>query len=238
MRLLAALLLVLSLSAGVSAGQLSLFAPTGSIVVDGNSLTQYVGDVGDWPNCLTPCSNAFGDWIYASLAFFALNQQGPTIYNVGVPGQTTQQLAQTASTRVDSHYNSAAANNILVFWEVSNELIAGTAPEVALEHLRDYVVARKAVGWKVVILTVIPRYADTYAFEWSRLGTNTQMRARWNQDLGADLLVDVAHESSFLIDGATVGPMYISDQTHLSMAGSRFVGKIVADALVTSHMLR
>lgn len=123
---------------------------------------------------------------------------------------------------------------VLVVWAGTNDLGAGDGPDVVAQRLADYAGARRAAGWKVVVLTALPRtfVLDEPGYEQRRLAFDDLVRAGWASY--ADALVDVAADARIGDDGdQDHQPLYRLDHIHLSTAGRRVVGALVADQLRT-----
>lgn len=193
------------------------------IVFDGNSQT--VGQNGGSVNYPTQTLEALA--------------AGHTQSNLGVGGQTTPQMTADGVAQVDPLY-AAVTSEALFVWEGTNDLYFGASAATALANLVSYCTARKAAGWKVVLLTVLPRTnAGTPAgFEASRLAVNADLRSAFPRlsalyprvrragagTSWADVLVDVAGISALASPADTT---YYVDLVHLTVAGDTL---IAADA--------
>lgn len=182
-----------------------------NVVVDGNSL----------------CTSMYG---VRAMTFYLSKASARDIQltNICVGGATTPQLATGASSRVDSRLLPGAVN-VLVFWEGSNDLYFGATPEAAYANLRSYAQARRAAGWRVAILTLLPRWnPETPAdFEASRQYVNYMLRVNWADY--ADALIDVGADHVMgQRDTIWSSQWYQAfDHTHLAEGGSQRIGKIV-----------
>lgn len=206
-------------------------ASTTLLVVDGNSLSYDRGDIWNWPNC-TDCSFAWPTWL-GSL----LRDSSVEIVNLADPGATTPMLTARAGSVVDPYLATSTSTHVLLIWEVANDLcVGGASPATAVSHLAQYVAGRRAVGWTVLVATVIPRaeVCSGVDFEAARTATNTMLRRQW-ATIGADALVDLAAADQFLLGdswghGAFLGPLYLSDHVHLSDQGSHYIASLVAQS--------
>jgi lysophospholipase L1-like esterase len=118
-----------------------------NIVCDGNSITYGVGYGPGltWPQQL------------ATLAPWAAIGSNLHVYNFGVNSQTTQNMQSDAATQIDPLYDPAAVN-ILIAWEIRNDVqngLVGVTPRQAVDHMKAYCLARKAVGWKVIVVDIL-----------------------------------------------------------------------------------
>ena len=93
-------------------------------------------------------------------ANLALMHPDWTIHNVGVGGDNCVHLAATAATRVDPFFEEGKPG-VVVNWCGSNDLaqyqISGRTANNTFHVVRDYALARRAVGWKVVAVTLMAR---------------------------------------------------------------------------------
>jgi lysophospholipase L1-like esterase len=162
----------------------------------------------------------------------ALLPSGLAMKNLGVGGQTTQMMASDATTQVDPLYDPARLANVLVAWEGTNDLIAGTRPPYdalqAYRHLAAYCAARRRAGFRVVICTVLPR-GRSAAFYKARDALNAELRTHWTTF--ADALADVGADPTIGADGAETNATYYRDTVHLTPAGYTIVARVVAHAV-------
>lgn len=193
-----------------------------AVAFDGNSLAAGT-------NCSTNQQNA-GDTNFATSQCFPaqllrlLPRNDYMSGNFGISGQTTEQMASNAAANVDLRINTTKySRNVLVAWEITNSYCnALNTKEVAYSDFVSYCNARRAAGWKLVILNVINRTTN--------LNTRTAAdfaaaQVYWNGRLAtefatfADALVDV----NALNLQNTVG----WDGTHPSDAGYALVAAAI-----------
>jgi hypothetical protein len=145
---------------------------------------------------------------------------------------------RTADLRFSSLY---APNNICVAWEVGNDMAA--APQgsafsaaVAVQNFWDYCDARRAVGYKVIALTVPPRISA--GFNTLRDAANILLRAGWASH--CDALVDLDTDPSTPSVGANSSApdggspnltIFQSDGIHLNTQGYTQVAALVSPVL-------
>ncbi len=148
--------------------------------------------------------------------------------NLGVPGQTTQMMLADAADEVDP-LAAGRRDPVLVVWEGTNDLMYGTdppfAPDTAYRRLASYCRARQLAGYKVVVLTVLPREGSA-EFEAARTALNAKLRAGWRGF--ADGLADVAADPELGRAGAEFDEVYFRDTVHLTPAGYGLVARRVA----------
>lgn len=155
-------------------------------------------------------------------------------------------MVATAAANVDPFYNASHPANVVVLWGGTNDLANGSSPPTpasVVANMRTFGAARHAVGWKVVILDILPRTADNAAFETNRqavraelLGDFTVATADpniWLPGPGvtyADVFVDLAG-TTIGQPGANVTGPYDADHIHLVSGGYEFVAAYVARAI-------
>lgn len=155
----------------------------------------------------------------------------PTQYdliNMAHNGWSTPDLASRAANDIDLLYESAlTTKNVVIFWEGTNEMhIFGASAATVYNSIKSYCQARKAVGWKVVVGTLMPRHYSNAGtkdvFDIKRRDVNTMIRdARANGETWLDAIADVGSDailglaSSFYVDSP-----YSYDGLHLTIAGA------------------
>ena len=109
------------------------------LIFDGNSLTAGLGST--------------GGRTYPAQVLSQLPMYDGT--NFGVNGQTTTQMASDAASQIDPLVSPA---NILIAWEIRNEIVVGGATaQQAYDRFVSYCQARRAAGWQVIVLTAVPK---------------------------------------------------------------------------------
>ena len=215
-----------------------------NLVFDGNS----------WTNYGAPCfpSESYGPWDKYPNQLLALSpwsSNGSTINNRATSGQTTGQMIAggacamdgsgvrgTAEAYVDSQL-SLTRPNILVAWEVGNDLFFNGNATDAYNRIVTYCNTRRAAGWKVVVGTPLFRQylaGPTPAGDtWSQYNTKianicSLMRTNWSTFADAIADMNAAPELDDPLDGT-----YFVDGVHPSGAGRAVVAQIVSNAILT-----
>jgi lysophospholipase L1-like esterase len=194
------------------------------IIFDGNSLTagQDSTTGNDYPSQV-----------------LALLGSGWTGQNFGVSGQTTTQMSSDAATQIDPLYSTATyLDNWLAAWEVTNDLYFGASATTAYNNYVSYCQARRAAGWKVIAVTVLPRSnsGTPSSFETDRQTCNTNIRANWSTF--ADVIADVAADARIGDAGDETNPTYYyisgtaDTRVHLVDAGYAIIARHVANAVL------
>jgi lysophospholipase L1-like esterase len=152
-----------------------------TIIFAGNSLT-----AGYDTQFLLPAEQ-----VYPSKLCAEMKRQGYdlTCHNKGIGGITTTEMLQRAASDVDPLIND---HSIVVVWELGNDLMFTTSTEQQLfDHIATYCAGRRALGAKVVVVTV------PYRFDIARDPVKAAMLERLNARLVseykdfADVLVDL-----------------------------------------------
>ena len=174
-----------------------------NIVIDGNSLSIAVNGVPAYSTLLKAATT-----------------------NVARGGQTTRDML--------AHFEDVAASyqpgrrNVLIAWEGTNDLYFGASVAEAAAHLLEYRRRAEAAGWKVLLLTILPRASvpDPKRFETERLALNRALRR------ARVPLVDVGADPEMGSFAAVFRPVfYQPDRVHLSARGARRIASLVARAL-------
>jgi lysophospholipase L1-like esterase len=80
------------------------------------------------------------------------------ITNLGVSGETLATMLANAPARVDSLYNPAKPANLVIIWGGTNDIAnSHDAPANVYANMKLYCAARHAVGWKVILVTMLSR---------------------------------------------------------------------------------
>lgn len=108
------------------------------VVFDGNSITANYG----WPESLKTRP--------------PFDVPGCNFFNVAVGGQSTQDMITRSAVQVDARF-VPGKDNVLIAWELGNDLYYGVSVKDACRHFRDYCLARKARGWKILVITPCDR---------------------------------------------------------------------------------
>ena len=142
--------------------------------------------------------------------------------------RTLAEMIAQAPVRVDPHYDPLADANICVVMAGGGDLSAGGDPQTILDALRAYCAARRAAGFEVVVLTLLPR-SEPVGFDAARAVYDDMLRAQW--PTFADGLADVAADPRIGPDGANLDPVYYADTVHPTSVGYAIMSAAVAPAL-------
>ncbi|MBN1631018.1 MAG: IPT/TIG domain-containing protein, partial [Thermoleophilia bacterium] len=190
----------------------------GLIVIDGSSLAAGSGSTpgNDWATrMVADISNpTAGAWIKA---------------NVAKGGQTIAQMAADAVTEIDTLFSAAYHHNICVVWEGCVSIDHGYSATQVHDELKAYCLARKAAGYQVVLLTVLP-FGNVPPYEPVRSAANALIRSDWEDY--ADTLADVCVDEHIGDPGDQYDTTYyLDDAWHLNDIGQAIVADIVRAAI-------
>jgi len=186
------------------------------IVFDGDSLTYGTGsDPGE---------------DYPSVALQRLPAR-VTAVNVAVPGQEWGDMLDDAACEIDPLFAPAARQNIVIVWAGTNDLNRTHTAKRIWRELERYCRDRRRRGWKVVILTVLPRIPTRSGsrFERQRRLLNHAIRER--SPAVADAVADVAHDERIGDYAGFAAAQYKTDGIHNNAAGNAVIAEVVVETL-------
>lgn len=190
------------------------------LICDGNSLTYGTSSTGgnNYPNYLA--TSLGSSWL---------------VYNTGVQGQVTSAMVTNAPVQIDLTLGTPYfSKDVIIAWEGTNSLNAGTDATTAYNSMVTYCLARKAAGAKVIVGTCLPRSSAGVPgdFNAQRATYNTLIRS--NYQYFADALLDVAADSRIGDDGDETNLTYYSgDNVHLNNNGYSVVAELALPIVQT-----
>jgi lysophospholipase L1-like esterase len=151
--------------------------------------------------------------------------------NLGVSGRTLVDLIANAA-EIDDCRRTEAESDIVVLWAGVNDLaVLGASPSTVVDRLTEYAAGRRALGFQVLVLTIIAadesHPAIPTGFNSQRETVNAWLRANWSAHF--DGLADVAADPR--LSNPADPAYYEADGIHLEAAGAAAAAEIVADAL-------
>ena len=154
----------------------------------------------------------------------AVSQNLISVRCAAVSGSTPADCLARANTTVDPYYFSNL-KNVVVVWFGTN---GGGSAATIYNQLKTYCLARKAVGFQVIVCTEISKFLPTDAWNTTTMpALNTMLR---NDHSFADALADLGAYPEFQFDG--LDPVYfLSDKIHLTRLGYSMVASTVRSAL-------
>ncbi len=194
------------------------FDSTPLVVFDGDSLTRGYG--------LNITTDSYPYQLRSSLSGYTYDVEGAN-------GESLSTMLANAPTNIDPLYNSRRTKNIVVIWGGINDFIwdSKTAAQVYADTV-SYGQARRAAGWKVVVVTTLPtgNASAPADYETKRTTLNANILANWNTF--ADAIADPGADATI---GQTSSPnntsYYQSDKTHLTAVGATIVANLVKAAI-------
>lgn len=152
---------------------------------------------------------------------------GPAI-TAAVSGTTYTQRASSVATRVDSHAKNAG-ESFLIDIGGTSDLAADVSAASLLSTVESYADARRAAGFKKVIVTTVPPYTGfSGAQETQRLAYNASLVANANGKF--DAVADPASHAS--LDDAS-DTNYYYDGLHWTAAAVAIVAGLFRSALAS-----
>lgn len=211
------LLLALAMACGeITAPATDLSTLEGVVVVDGNSMSDPVFNDGlAWPELLRD----------------AMQPSALVFRNVAKASAKMRTLVDSAKSRVDP-FLALEGVHVVILWEGINDLDAEPyiSMDSAFKNVSNYATARRALGWKVIHVSVVPHPGVNELRNDRRLQMNAWLRANWRQhgdgfvDLDADPIMGWA-------DSATTAPYFRRDRLHPSPKGHIRIAGLVRPEL-------
>lgn len=130
-----------------------------------------------------------------------------TVTNVGVAGEFLSTMLANAPASVDTRFNPAIANNIVVIWGGSNDIANAHQPVDVYANMVSYVAARHAKGWKVIVVTMIARVG----WDQKKNALNALIIAN---TAGADAIVDMSNTPIGVDSGYLSTRWFNPDEIH------------------------
>ena len=150
-------------------------------------------------------------------------------YVSSTPGANIGDMLAEAPYDVDLHYRATADLNLCVVLAGGGDFRDGASAADIYDELRTYCSERRAAGFRVVVLTVLPS-SGPVTFEATRLAFDAMLRANWSKF--ADGLADIAADDRIGDTGDNLDPkFYLSDGLHLTNAGNAVMASVAAPVL-------
>lgn len=137
-------------------------------------------------------------------------------YLPAIIGQTLVQAASDAATQIDQFISSAFANNVVLIWAGTNDLINGDSAATVYANKVAYCLKRRNAGSKVIVVSTLPRGASS-AYETARTSLNTIEAANWPSF--ADGYVDLQTISIGAAGAQNNATLYQGDKIHPTPVG-------------------
>ena len=144
-------------------------------------------------------------------------------------GATITKMLVEAPTDVDARYRATADLDVCIVQAGGGDFRHGASAADVYRALRTYCAERRAAGFHVVVLTVLPS-SDPVTFEAARLAFDAMLRDTW--DDFADGLVDIAADDRIGDTGDNLDRKFFSlDALHLNNAGNAVMATVAAPVL-------
>lgn len=185
------------------------------VIFVGDSLTLGTGSTGGetYPK---QCVDILGatSWLYTNTG----------VSGTTVPTMTTNALI-TADPLIDPY--RARPHQVCVLFGGTNDLQGGATAATTYTNIQTFCAARRSAGFKVIVVTMLPRTPGTY--ETGRQDLNTSIRTNWASF--ADGLADAGNDATIGQAGQYSNTTYYVDGTHCTNAGYAIVASLVATAI-------
>ncbi len=191
--------------------ELSTWAP--QVICDGNSLTVGTG-LNEHQSYPAQLRNEFGVEC--------------NVIQIGVSNQKTSDMTADFWSEIAPMYSENRSRNVIICWEVGNDVAAGTNASTAAANVAAYATAARAVGFEVIVGTGIKRTtaADT-GTNAVLASANALIRSQWTTY--ADGLADFAEEPE--LQDPTNIVYFQSDAINLTASGATIAKNVVRRAL-------
>lgn len=145
------------------------------------------------------------------------------------PSAKIADMLADAPLEIDVLHDPDADLNVCVVLAGGGDFRLGTSAAVVYEGLRTYCLERRAAGFRVVVLSVLPS-SRPQTFPATRLAFNTMLREGWDEF--ADGLADLAADPRIGDDGDQFdSQFYLEDALHLTNAGQSVMAAVTAPVL-------
>jgi hypothetical protein len=144
------------------------------------------------------------------------------------PGRKVEDMIAQAPVNVDTHYDPDADTDICIVMAGGGDFVVGADLETVYGGLQVYCAARRAAGFKVVVLPLLPR-STPEGFNAARNTYNAELREHWASF--ADGLADFVTDPRIGADGANLNPLYFSDGIHPTSAAYGVMAAAVTPVL-------
>lgn len=147
------------------------------------------------------------------------------VRNASVPGQDTNSMISKGPSQIDPYL--IPGRSVLIAWEITNQLFNNVGGENAYNKFAQYCRARKAVGWKIIVITALARNRKPSSGSITEYNVqlnvaNDLIKANWREF--ADQIVDVRQIPQ--LDPITA--TYMPDGTHPNALGLSFFVEALA----------
>ena len=196
-----------------------------TIICGGNSLTSGSGSTGGVNQNMSTTGNN-----YPCRLWNALGSASYDVRTDSYAGRTLSQMITETPVFSDLlYFKNASPRNIFIVWEVTNQLTQKQSADGAYDLLKKYCLARKAIGFKVVVCTCITRGDTIYGgFQIDRAYVNNLIKA--NYLTFADYIVDL--DADTRLQNFNNATYFNADKIHLTDAGYQVVSDLIYPIII------
>ena len=157
--------------------------------------------------------------------------------NYGVDGQTMLQMIANAPALVDPQFAAGYRYKLTAFAGTNDIALSGVTGTVAYNRNVTYGTARKGVGWKLILIDMLPR--NQSGFEAERTTFNGLLAADFPTNVSsifytggayADVLIRISLDTDMGQAGDELDLTWYSDGIHPTAAGDAKIAAYVAAA--------
>lgn len=154
--------------------------------------------------------------------------EGWDVQNFAVSGQETSAMLADAASQVWSTYNPSRSDEILVCWELTNDIDHSTdSASVIYNRVVTYCQGARAAGFKVVVMPCLVRNALRVDYETVRSVVNANLAAGWPGF--ADAYANVAALPE--LQDHTNRLYFQTDGIHLTEVAQALVSEVIYEAI-------
>lgn len=192
-------------SKGAVSQILATYGIHSTLTCDGNSLLMGVGS-----ETLTKHGTCLGAILQGLRTNYVFN-------NYGISGQTTTQMSADQAATTLKTVLPLSDENICFLWEATNEIEAGETAADTYDNLVTYAAAMQAVGFKVIVGTVLDRAwgSSAAAKDLVRAQVNSMIRAQGLTDFEGVVEFETVAE----LTDSTDTDYFMTDAVHLQPDG-------------------
>jgi lysophospholipase L1-like esterase len=151
-------------------------------------------------------------------------------YNRGTAGDRYTHLIADAPTQIDPLFRAGAAKNIVVVWAGFNDFNTGATVADVQDRIETYCLARQAVGWQVVVVSLpISTNAVLAGYEANRIAVNDWIADNWFSF--ANGYADLSDDPIIGDDADPTDTDYWQDSIHMTAEGYALVAPYIANAI-------
>lgn len=155
------------------------------------------------------------------------------VFNIGVSGQTVVQMEAKAANQIDTEFGAFPQGDVVIAFGGSNDMEVPGNQVAAYTAYKTYCTNRKAAGYKVIAVTVLPRTSpgNPANYEVDRQAFNLSIRTEPSPPW--DVIADVGNDANMGQAGQQSGVNYSGDNLHPGNLGYVIISTYMRDALAS-----